>query len=121
MTYKIVLPTIDEALDALQKGKGTPLDRFIYDYEPEEYSECVKFRDTLENALQYAIEEQDTFRLTTDAPEMTVGDSSPITEPDPSEPCPNCDGKGYGYDSFGHRYGCAFCNKTGRVIPDKPE
>ena len=80
MIYKIVLPTYEEAHEAVIKKEGTPLDIFLYNYEPSGESDARIFRTRLENALNDAIEEHDTFRLTTDAPEMTVGDSSPIKE-----------------------------------------
>ena len=64
MTYKIALPIWDEAIHSIQQKKGTSLDYFIYDYEPPEYSEREKFRESLEKALQYAIDEQESFGLT---------------------------------------------------------
>jgi len=118
MIYKFVLPTIDEALESLQKGKGTSLDRFIYDNEPAEYSERTKFRDGLENAINYAIEEHDTFRLTTDAPEMTVGDSGSVSEHFTHEPCPDCNGSGINTDRWGI---CRNCNGEGMVLSAKPD
>lgn len=33
--------------------------------------------------------------LTTDAPEMTVGDSGSVSEDSTDEPCPTCNGKGF--------------------------
>ena len=76
MTHKIVLPTWDEAIHSIQQKKGTSLDYFIYDYEPPGYSEREKFRESLEKALQYAIDEQESFGLTLDGAELGTPEAS---------------------------------------------
>jgi len=80
MSYKISLPTWDEAIHSIQQKKGTPLDYFIYDYELPEYSEREKFRESLEKALQYAIDEQESFGLTLDGAEKRIPPASPPDE-----------------------------------------
>lgn len=54
--------------------------------------------------------------LTTDAPEMTVGDSSPINEQNLSEPCPICKGRKKEYAWF-KWINCPGCGGKGRVTP----
>ena len=112
MSYKIALPIWDEAIHSIQHKKGTSLDYFIYDYEPPEYSEREKFRDGLENALNDAIEEHDTFRLTTDAPEMTVGDSGSASLHSTNEL--------YGDVKTRHMCKCEHCGKIVSVPCDLP-
>ena len=78
---KIEIPTSQEAKDRVIAGKADPIDQFVYIIQPsiDEESICI-FRKRLENALQYAIDSQGSFRLTPDAPESAVGDSSPINK-----------------------------------------
>ena len=74
---KITLPLYWEAVEALRKKQGTPLDEFIYEYELGGDQDATdEWRKRLEEALQYVVENVEPRLLTTDAPEMTVGDSS---------------------------------------------
>lgn len=56
--------------------------------------------------------------LTTDAPEMTVGDSDSVSEHFTHEPCPDCNGSGINTDRWGI---CRNCNGEGMVLTAKPD
>jgi len=56
--------------------------------------------------------------LTTDAPEMTVGDSSSVSEHFTHEPCPDCNGSGINTDRWAI---CRNCNGEGMVLSAKPK
>ena len=66
---KITIPTLEEATERGMHNKATPLDRLIFKIQPEIERRSIRlFRECLENALQYAIDSQGSFRLTPDAP-----------------------------------------------------
>lgn len=46
------LPKWEDCEAACDEGNETPLQRFIYDYEPGDYEECKKFRKQLAEILQ---------------------------------------------------------------------
>jgi len=77
--------------------------------------------DTLIKRLIELLEAHDpAVVLTTDAPEMTVGDSSSDKQHFTDEPCPTCEGRGS--VKFGNSIAiCHRCRSTGRVSATKPE
>lgn len=66
---KIELPTFEQAQESICNDKHNPLDILIYICEPDIEENRAEFRQCLEEAIQYIIENVDTFGLTTDAPD----------------------------------------------------
>jgi len=98
MSYKIVLPTLDEANKRHDVFDATPLDEFIHNCQPPGEVRARIFRDLLEQALQYAIDEQESFGLTLDGAEKRIQDTicecSAYYGADdfPADRCPKCGG-----------------------------
>ena len=89
--------------------------------EPDKVTKCVKVSTRGMQILLDLFAWMDMlepFRLTPDAPEMTVGDSGSVSEHFTHEPCPDCNGSGINTDRWGI---CRNCNGEGMVLSAKPD
>ena len=95
-------------------------------YEPcGEHCNCLEYYTKSEMALgvtcyrkaEWLNADVDPRLLTTDAPEMTVGDSGSVSKHS-IELCPDCLGTGRG-GAIGLPHKCTRCNGTGRVFTAK--